>query len=87
MRRSEAWGALVASVFPSALRLSIHPQPDPSTKIGVNLLGVEDPWLTPWHAVAVLGRAGTTLMHRQRAEALGARVVHAGGSPSHLELP
>jgi len=87
VRRSEAWGGLVAAVFPSALRLSIHPQPDPSIKIGVNLLGVRDPWLTPWHGVAVVGRAGTSLMHREEAERAGGRIVHlAGGRPSHLEL-
>lgn len=86
VRRSEAWGALVASVFPAALRLSIHPQPDPSTKIGINLLGVKDPWLTPWHGVAVVARNGTTLMHRAEAEALGATVVLDRGRPSHLEL-
>jgi pyoverdine/dityrosine biosynthesis protein Dit1/AcrR family transcriptional regulator len=73
VRRSEAWGALVAQTFPQALRLSIHPQPDPSVKIGVNLLGVRDPWLTPWHAAAVVSPTGTTLMHRADAEALGAR--------------
>jgi pyoverdine/dityrosine biosynthesis protein Dit1 len=87
VRRSEAWGALVASVFPQALRLSIHPQPDPSTKIGVNLLGVADPWLTPWHAAAVVDKTGTRLMHRADAEALGAKLVLDGGRPSHLELP
>ena len=87
VRRSEAWGALVASVFPQALRLSIHPQPDPSTKIGVNLLGVRDPWLTPWHAAAVVDKTGTRLMHRADAEALGAKLVLDGGRPSHLELP
>ena len=87
VRRSEAWGTLLASVFPEALRLSIHPQPDPSTKIGINLLGVKDPWLTPWHGAAVVDRKGTTLMHRADAEALGARVVFDGGRPSHLELP
>jgi pyoverdine/dityrosine biosynthesis protein Dit1 len=87
VRRSEAWGALVGAVFPSALRLSIHPQPDPSTKIGVNLLGVRDPWLTPWHGVAVVGRDGTSLMHREDAERAGARVALNGGRPSHLELP
>lgn len=87
VRRSEAWGALVGSVFPSALRLSIHPQPDPSTKIGINLLGVKDPWLTPWHGAAVVSRSGTTLMHRAEAEALGAKVVLDRGRPSHLELP
>ena len=88
MRRSEAWGALVADVFPHALRLSIHPQPDPSTKIGINLLGVADPWLTPWHGCAVVGPHGTTLMHKADAEALGAVVVcDDDGRPSHLELP
>ena len=88
VRRSEAWGALVADVFPQALRLSIHPQPDPSTKIGLNLLGVDDPWLTPWHGCAVVSQLGTTLMHRRDAEAAGAVVVHDGaGRPSHLELP
>lgn len=86
VRRSEAWGALVASVFPRALRLSIHPQPDPSLKIGVNLLGVADPWLTPWHASAVIDRYGTRLMHRADAEALGAKLVLDGTRPSHLEL-
>jgi pyoverdine/dityrosine biosynthesis protein Dit1/AcrR family transcriptional regulator len=88
VRRSEAWGALVADVFPQALRLSIHPQPDPSTKIGMNLLGVDDPWLTPWHGCAVVSRQGTRLMHRKDAEAIGAVVVvDDDGRPSHLELP
>jgi pyoverdine/dityrosine biosynthesis protein Dit1 len=88
VRRSEAWGALVADVFPQALRLSIHPQPDPSTKIGINLLGVNDPWLTPWHGVAVVDRSGTRLMHRSDAEdAGGIVVVDASGQPSHMELP
>ncbi len=86
VRRSEAWGSLVAHVFPRAIRLSIHPQPDPSTKIGVNLLGVRDPWLTPWHAAAVIDRFGTTLMHRADAEALGAKLALDGTRPSHLEL-
>jgi pyoverdine/dityrosine biosynthesis protein Dit1 len=87
VRRSEAWGALVGAAFPDALRLSIHPQPEASTKVGLNLLGVSDPWLTPWHAVAVVDRTRVTLMHRGDAEALGARVVFDGDRPSHLELP
>ena len=87
VRRSEAWGSLITTVFPNALRLSIHPQPDPSTKIGINLLGVQDPWMTPWHGVAVVGRAGIMLMRRDEAEALGAVVVHEDGRPSYLELP
>lgn len=88
VRRSEAWGALVADVFPHALRLSIHPQPDPSTKIGINLLGVDDPWLTPWHGCAVVSPKGTVLMHRRDAEAAGAVVVvDSAGRPSHMEFP
>ena len=78
---------LISLYVPQALRLSIHPQPDPSTKIGVNLLGVSDPWLTPWHAAAVVDKTGTRLMHRADAEALGAKLVLDGGRPSHLELP
>lgn len=87
VRRSEAWGALITDVFPSAIRLSIHPQPDPSTKIGINLLGVKDPWMTPWHGAVLVGRDGSILMRRDEAEALGARVIHEEGRPSHLELP
>ncbi len=86
VRRSEAWGALVGAVFPQALRLSIHPQPDPSVKIGINLLGVRDPWLTPWHGVAVVDRTGTRLLHRHEAERAGAKVVLHDGRPSHMEI-
>lgn len=86
VRRSEAWGALVSQVYPSAIRLSIHPQPDPSAKIGINLLGVSDPWLTPWHGCAVVGPTGTRLMHRCDAEAAGAVVAFRGDRPSHLEV-
>lgn len=87
VRRSEAWGALVTDAFPGAMRLSIHPQPDPSTKIGIKLFGVHDPWMTPWHGAVVVGREGSTLMRRDEAEVMGARVVHEDGRPSHLELP
>ena len=51
-----------------------------------DLLGVADPWLTPWHASAVIDKYGTTLMHRADAEALGAKLVLDGTRPSHLEL-
>lgn len=84
--RSEAWGELVAAVFPRALRLSIHPQPDVSQKIGIHLLPTEDAWLTPWHGTAVFDGGGVRLMRRRDAEALGAVVVEDGGLPSHMEL-
>ena len=72
IRRSDAWGALVAEAFPDAVRLSIHPQPEVSEKIGVHLVDTEDAWLTPWHACAVLTPDGARLMKRADAEAAGA---------------
>ena len=72
IRRSDAWGALVAEAFPDAVRLSIHPQAEISEKIGIHLMPTEDAWLTPWHGVAVLDADSAKLMKREAAEALGA---------------
>lgn len=85
VRRSEAWGRLVAAAFPTALRLSIHPQPDVSSKIGVALGASDDPWLTPWHAALLVGSVGASLVHRRVAEEAGARIVSSRGRPFHLE--
>ncbi|MFO0615711.1 MAG: L-tyrosine/L-tryptophan isonitrile synthase family protein [Polyangiaceae bacterium] len=85
--RSEAWGALVASAFPGALRLSIHPQPPVSSKLGVHLLETEDPWLTPWHGAAVLVGERYTLMHRSDAEAMGAEPRRSEDGLAYLEVP
>lgn len=79
LRRSRAWGNLLASLFPSALRLSIHPQPRVSEKIGIHLLATSDAWLTPWHGVALVERDHVRLMKRSEAEALGAAPVDVGG--------
>jgi pyoverdine/dityrosine biosynthesis protein Dit1/AcrR family transcriptional regulator len=87
VRRSNAWGKLVAVYFPDALRLSIHPQPPHGEKIGIMLVPAEDVWLTPWHAAVLLQADRFTLMHRADAEKLGARLVEAGGRPSHFESP
>jgi len=81
VRRSQAWSKLVATWFPGAIRLSIHPQPDVSDKIGVHLLPVDDVWLTPWHGVALLDEHGARLVTRSQAELLGARLVDG----SHYE--
>lgn len=86
VRRSEAWGQLVAAAFPRALRLSIHPQPDISAKIGISLLPTDDAWLTPWHSAAVFDGERVRLMRRHEAEALGAAVVEEEGRPSHMEV-
>jgi len=85
IQRSEAWGRLIQECFPTALRLSIHPQPPHSDKIGILLGDAEDPWLTPWHGVALKTEAGFKLVRRHEAEALGARVARREGRASHYE--
>lgn len=86
IQRSEAWGRLIQECFPTALRLSIHPQPAHSEKIGVLLGEAEDAWLTPWHGVALRTGEGFRLVRRHEAEALGARVVRRAGRASHYEM-
>lgn len=87
VRRSDAWGQLVAAAFPRAVRLSIHPQPDVSSKIGISLLATDDCWLTPWHGAAVLDGDRARLMHRIDAEKLGAALVIEDDRATHMELP
>jgi pyoverdine/dityrosine biosynthesis protein Dit1 len=86
IQRSDAWGRLLADCFPTALRLSIHPQHPHAEKIGILLGDADDAWLTPWHGVAVRQPAGWKLVKREEAEALGARLVERDGRPSHFEL-
>ena len=85
LRRSRAWGRLVSFQYPDAVRLSIHPQPAISDKLGVHLVPTRDAWLTPWHGVAVLGEHGFELVKRADAEASGATLVEVDGRPSHFE--
>jgi pyoverdine/dityrosine biosynthesis protein Dit1 len=87
IRRSAAWTTLVAARFPEAIRLSIHPQPHHSDKLGIHLIHTADSWLTPWHGVAVRIGERSVLMKRHEAERLGARLVHRGPRPSHFVLP
>ncbi len=86
VRRSDAWGRLVADCFPASLRLSIHPQPPHSEKIGILLAESRDVWLTPWHSVALMENGHFRLVKRREAEELGAIVVSNDGSPSYMEL-
>ncbi|MGP3979938.1 L-tyrosine/L-tryptophan isonitrile synthase family protein [Streptomyces sp. KR80] len=83
IRRSRAWGALVADRYPSAVRLSIHPQSCGSAKFGIRLTAENDDWLTPWHGVAVEMDGRFVLRGRAEAERIGARLVHRDGRPSH----
>ena len=41
IRRSNAWSRLIAKYFSGAVRLSIHPQPCGSSKLGIRLIGNE----------------------------------------------
>jgi pyoverdine/dityrosine biosynthesis protein Dit1 len=83
MQRSRAWGRLVAERFPEDVRLSIHPQPCGSDKLGINLLEAADNWITPWHGTAVDVGGRFVLMKRYQPEALGADLVYLHGQPSH----
>lgn len=86
IQRSDAWGRLLSDCFPTALRLSIHPQSAHSDKIGILLGDADDVWLTPWHGVAVKQQERFKLMRRHEAEALGARLVEREARPSHYRL-
>ncbi len=86
IRRSDAWGRLLADCFPTALRLSIHPQHPHSPKIGILLGETTDVWLTPWHGAAVKTADGWRLMKRHDAEELGATVVNLDDRPAYLDL-
>ncbi|WP_207309557.1 L-tyrosine/L-tryptophan isonitrile synthase family protein [Streptomyces kasugaensis] len=86
IQRSRAWGDLLGQLFPAAIRLSIHPQPCGTEKIGILLADTPDAWLTPWHSVAVESGGRFTLMKRADAERAGAEPVHVAGRPSHYVL-
>lgn len=88
IQRSDAWSRLIAECFPTALRLSIHPQDPHGEKIGIRLADAEDAWITPWHGVALRRPDGTfTLVKRSDAENLpGARLVHTpDGRPDYYD--
>src|ERR1700752_139201 len=86
IQRSDGWSRLLNDCFPTALRLSIHPQGPHSEKIGILLGEANDTWLTPWHGVAVKQRDKFILMRRHEAEKLGASIVEREGRPSHYQM-
>ena len=85
VRRSDAWGRLVADCFSASLRFSIHPQPAHSEKIGILLAESQDVWLTPWHSVALEENGKFRLIKRREAEELGASVVVKNGQAYFME--
>lgn len=86
IQASRAWAALLDNQFPDAIRLSIHPQPVNSLKIGIHMIPTVDSWLTPWHGVAVKVGSKFELMKRSAAESLGGRIVMLDQQQSHYEI-
>jgi pyoverdine/dityrosine biosynthesis protein Dit1 len=84
IHRSNAWSRAVAERFPQAIRLSIHPQPPGSPKLGILLLAAADVWRTPWHAVVLDTGTEFRLVRRVDAETAGARVQTLDGRPSYF---
>lgn len=72
IQRSNAWSRLLTDYFPQSLRLSIHPQPCGSEKLGIQFLPAANRWATPWHNVLLKNAKGWELVKRQEAELLGA---------------
>jgi pyoverdine/dityrosine biosynthesis protein Dit1 len=76
MSRSNVWSRLLVQYFPQSVRLSIHPQPCGSEKIGIQFLPSANRWGTPWHNFLLKKAQGWSLVKRQEAEKLGARLNH-----------
>ena len=87
IRRSNAWSRLVENRFPASLRLSIHPQPLHSSKIGISLLASSDCWRTPWHSVTVFDGSKFYLVTREQAEAEGGVLTYAFNKYPYYLLP
>ncbi|WP_432187297.1 L-tyrosine/L-tryptophan isonitrile synthase family protein [Streptomyces sp. Tue6028] len=85
IRRSRAWGDLVADHHPYSVRLSIHPQPVGATKFGIRLLDAPDAWTTPWHSAALRRTDGTWTLLPSATGARQGRLIHREGRPSHFE--
>ncbi|CAI0938732.1 MULTISPECIES: L-tyrosine isonitrile synthase [Serratia] len=86
IQRSWAWGNLLAQHFPAAIRLSIHPQPADSLKMGIHMMPTKDDWLTPWHGVAANVNGQFVLMKRKDAQQLAGELVEIRGEPSHYRI-
>jgi pyoverdine/dityrosine biosynthesis protein Dit1 len=87
IQRSNAWSRVIKEKFPAAVRLSIHPQPCQSEKIGIMLLKSKNSWATPWHNVPVLNGRECFLMKKNHAEKINAVFVsNTAGEFSHYEL-
>lgn len=86
VQRSDAWSRLLASRFPHALRLSIHPHTRAIPKLGVKLVPGAGPWATPWHSCAVKDGEAYFLAKRLDAVKRGATLRVYEGKYAYFEL-
>jgi pyoverdine/dityrosine biosynthesis protein Dit1 len=86
VQRSRSWDGLLATKFPDALRLSIHPYALQHRKFGVKLVSSSDRWATPWHNVTVQDGAGYRLMPRSEAVSRGGTLKFLRGTYAYYEL-
>ncbi|RZL46796.1 MAG: TetR family transcriptional regulator [Pedobacter sp.] len=86
IQHSNAWTRFLNYVYPEVVRLSIHPYPAHSEKIGIMLTKATDNWLTPWHGVIVLQEDGYVLMKKNEAEDKGAKLVFKNNQPYYYTL-
>ncbi|AKH64818.1 MULTISPECIES: L-tyrosine isonitrile synthase [Photorhabdus] len=86
IQRSWAWGSLLDTHFPEAIRLSIHPQPADSIKLGIHMMPTRDDWLTPWHGVAANVNGQFILMKHKEVQMMGGKLVSIHGKPSHYVI-
>lgn len=84
IQRSNAWTQLLKEQFPHSIRLSIHPQPRVSEKIGIFLMESDNVWRTPWHSVTLKDENGFSLVPRHIAESNNAFLVFENGRPSYF---
>ncbi len=83
IQRSEAWSELLEVRYPGFVRLSIHPQFEVSSKIGIQLVASSDIWRTPWHSVAVKRHGEISLDKRSNIDESSNHLVFHNGRPCH----
>jgi pyoverdine/dityrosine biosynthesis protein Dit1 len=86
IQHSNAWTRFLANIYPDSVRLSIHPYPSHSDKIGIKLTKATDNWLTPWHGVIVLEKEGYVLMKKSEAEEKDAKLIMKNDRPYYYSL-
>lgn len=77
IQRSHAWSECLKHKFPNHLRLSIHPHHCESEKLSIQLLKGQDRWATPWHNVVLKKGNQFSLIHRNEAIRLGAKLTQS----------